>query len=159
MKNAIAIAAGALAAGLLFGLGLTVSGMANPAKVLGFLDLFGNWDPSLAFVMAGALSVTAVGYRLVWRSKAPLLAERFHLPARRDIDARLVLGAVVFGVGWGLVGLCPGPALAALTVGGAPALMFLAAMLAGQLAYGLLGQFSAAPGSSSRPESSRSTGE
>lgn len=128
----------ALAAGLLFGLGLTVSEMLNPAKVLAFLDLFGDWDPSLVFVMAGAVGVTALGYRLAWRRERPLFAERFGAPAATAIDARLALGAALFGVGWGLVGLCPGPSLAALLIGGAPALLFFASMAAGMAGFAWL---------------------
>lgn len=120
-----------LLAGLIFGLGLTVSQMVNPAKVLAFLDVLGDWDPSLSFVMAGALIVTAVGYRLAWRQSQPVFGQRFYLPGNRKIDAQLVVGAVLFGVGWGLVGLCPGPAIAALSLGGLPVLGFLAAMAAG----------------------------
>ena len=97
-----------LIAGILFGLGLLVSGMANPAKVINFLDLAGTWDPSLAFVMAGAIAVALPGYRLVFRRSAPVLSDRFRLPTRTAIDYRLVLGAAVFGIGWGL-GLLPGP--------------------------------------------------
>ena len=97
-------------AGFLFGLGLVIGGMSNPAKVLNFLDLAGSWDPSLAFVMAGALAVTFIGYKLVFRQPRPLLAARFHLPELKQIDRRLVLGAAIFGVGWGLSGFCPGPA-------------------------------------------------
>lgn len=128
----------ALVAGLVFGIGLTVSQMVNPAKVLAFLDVAGNWDPSLAFVMGGALLVTFVGYRLAWRRPKPLLGERFALPTARQIDLPLIAGAVLFGVGWGLVGLCPGPAIAALTLGGWPVLLFVGAMVAGMaLAEGL----------------------
>lgn len=127
----------ALIAGLIFGIGLTISQMVNPAKVLGFLDLFGNWDPSLAFVMGAALVVTAIGYRLVWMRPRPVFEERFQVPGNRKVDARLAIGAVLFGVGWGLVGLCPGPAIAAITIGGGPALIFLGAMIAGVLAYDL----------------------
>ena len=97
-----------LIAGILFGLGLLVSGMANPAKVLNFLDLAGMWDPSLAFVMAGAIAVTLPGYRLVFRRSAPLLSDRFRLPTSTAIDYRLILGAAVFGIGWGRSGFCPG---------------------------------------------------
>ncbi len=121
----------ALLAGLIFGLGLTVSQMVNPAKVLAFLDITGDWDPSLAFVMASALAVTAVGYRVVWRRPSPVFAPHFQTPGNRDIDLRLAIGAVLFGVGWGLVGLCPGPAIAAVTIGGVQALVFLAAMSLG----------------------------
>lgn len=125
----------ALVAGLIFGLGLTVSEMVNPAKVLAFLDLFGNWDPSLAFVMGGALIVTAIGYRLAWTRPKPVFAERFEVPGNRQIDTRLAIGAVLFGVGWGLVGLCPGPAISALTFGGVPVIVFLVAMAAGMAIF------------------------
>ncbi|PWC28338.1 DUF6691 family protein [Teichococcus aestuarii] len=120
-----------LGLGLLFGLGLLVSGMADPAKVLNFLDLGGAWDPSLAFVMAGAVLTTALGYRLVLRRPRPLLAEAFQLPTRRAVDGRLLLGAALFGIGWGLGGFCPGPALASLGLGAPGTLAFLPAMLAG----------------------------
>lgn len=125
----------ALIAGLIFGLGLTTSEMVNPAKVLAFLDLFGNWDPSLAFVMGAALIVTAMGYRLVWTRGRPVFADRFQVPGDRQIDTRLAVGAVLFGIGWGLVGLCPGPAISALTLGGAPVLLFLGAMAVGMGAF------------------------
>src|SRR5262249_10650911 len=107
--------------GLVFGIGLLVSGMSNPAKVLNFLDLggiaTGNWDPSLAFVMAGAVAVTFVGYRIALRRVRPLFGERFHLPAKRELDLRILAGPAIFGVGWGLAGFCPGPALVALGYG------------------------------------------
>jgi uncharacterized membrane protein YedE/YeeE len=121
----------ALIAGLVFGLGLTISQMVNPEKVLGFLDVLGNWDPSLAFVMAGAIAVTFLGYRLVWRLKEPIFSDQFERPANRQIDRSLMSGSVLFGAGWGLVGLCPGPAIVAVTLGGWPSLGFLAAMLTG----------------------------
>lgn len=127
----------ALLAGLVFGLGLTISQMVNPEKVRAFLDIFGNWDPSLAFVMGTALLVTAIGYRLVWTRKRPVFADRFQLSANRKIDARLASGAILLGAGWGLVGLCPGPALAAITIGEAPAFIFLGAMIAGIFAFDL----------------------
>lgn len=117
--------------GLLFGLGLVLSGMSDPAKVLNFLDLAGSWDPSLLFVMAGAAGTTFVGYRLVWRRKAPLLAQRFELPTRTSIDRRLVLGAALFGIGWGLSGFCPGPAWTALPLLAPGTLVFVPAMLVG----------------------------
>jgi uncharacterized membrane protein YedE/YeeE len=124
----------ALASGLLFGLGLIVSGMTNPAKVQNFLDLFGTWDPSLAFVMGGGLAVNAVGYWLiVKRRSGPLLAGSFNLPTRKDLDRDLIVGAGLFGIGWGLVGFCPGPVLTATTIVPAAALPFLAAMLVGML--------------------------
>jgi hypothetical protein len=123
-----------LVSGLVFGLGLVVSGMIDPAKVLNFLDVAGSWDPSLAFVMAGAVAVTFAGYRLVHTRARPLLAERFDLPARRDIDARLMSGAAIFGLGWGLGGYCPGPAVTALGLGAPGTIVFVAAMLAGMWA-------------------------
>ena len=119
-----------LAAGLLFGLGLVVSGLINPAKVLNFLDIGGAWDASLAFTMGAAVLTTAVGYKIAFRGK-PILADGFHLPAATDIDGRLITGAALFGVGWGLVGYCPGPAVASLSLGSASTAVFVAAMLAG----------------------------
>lgn len=139
----------ALFAGLLFGLGLVVSGMVNPAKVIGFLDLFGQWDPSLAFVMGGALIVTAIGYHFVTKNSRPLFEEKFLLPENQTIDARLAVGSVMFGAGWGLVGLCPGPALAAVTLGGLPVLVFLASMGAGVLLFEKLST-DGSPGSGKR---------
>jgi len=127
----------ALIAGLIFGIGLTVSQMVNPEKVRAFLDVFGNWDPSLAFVMGAALLVTAIGYRLVWARSSPVFATKFQVPGNRTVDARLAIGAILFGAGWGLVGLCPGPALAAIIIGGSPAFMFLGAMIAGILVFEL----------------------
>ena len=121
----------ALLAGLVFGFGLTISQMVNPEKVLAFLDLFGDWDPSLAFVMGAALMVTAIGYRVAWQQDKPVFDMRFQVPGNRTIDTRLALGSVLFGVGWGLVGLCPGPAIAAITIGGSSAIIFLLAMIAG----------------------------
>jgi uncharacterized protein len=120
-------------ASLLFGLGLVVSGLASPAKVQNFLDVAGNWDPSLAFTMGGAVLITALGFWIVLKRDRPLFAEVFHLPKATDIDSKLVSGAALFGVGWGLVGYCPGPAIAALTVGGTPTLTFVGAMLVGML--------------------------
>ena len=124
----------ALLAGLLFGCGLVVSGMVNPAKVLGFLDLgaipAGGWDPSLAFVMGGALLVAVPAFAVARRRQAPLCAETFRWPTKHEIDGRLLLGSALFGVGWGLVGFCPGPAFAALLLDGWKAPLFVAAMLA-----------------------------
>jgi uncharacterized protein len=124
-------AASGLIAGLLFGLGLVISGMANPAKVLNFLDVTGVFDPSLALVMAGAAGVTLLGYRLARRRQKPLFDERFHYPARTGIDGRLIAGAAIFGLGWGLAGFCPGPALASLWSTGVSAPLFVACMLVG----------------------------
>jgi uncharacterized membrane protein YedE/YeeE len=120
-----------LLAGLVFGLGLIVSGMANPAKVLGFLDLAGAWDPSLAFVMAGAVAVAALAFAVAKRRTLSWLGAAMKLPTSRDIDRRLVLGSAVFGVGWGIAGFCPGPGLVALGMGEVKALVFVVAMLAG----------------------------
>ena len=121
--------------GLVFGIGLVVAGMSDPAKVLNFLDFAsigtGLWDASLAFVMAAGVAVTFAGYRWLRQRQAPLLAERFHFPANLGVTRRLVVGPLVFGAGWGLVGLCPGPALTALAFGGSSAWLFGAAMLAG----------------------------
>jgi uncharacterized membrane protein YedE/YeeE len=121
----------AFAIGVIFGLGIAVSGMINPAKVLNFFDLAGSWDPSLAFVMGGALLVAVPGYRLVWRRPGPLLDPAFHLPAKRDLDARLIGGAAVFGIGWGIAGFCPGGALPAIGTFRSEVLVFVAALIAG----------------------------
>jgi len=125
----------AYVAGLLFALGLALGGMTQPAKVLGFLDVAGAWDPSLAFVMAGAVAVHALGYRLVARRRSPLFAASFALPTRTDLEPRLVGGGVLFGVGWGLSGYCPGPALTAASSGSLPAIVVAAAMLLGMLLF------------------------
>jgi uncharacterized membrane protein YedE/YeeE len=129
-----------LLAGVIFGLGLLISGMANPAKVQNFLDLAGTFDPSLIFVMAGAVAVTFIGYRLVLKRPKPLLAERFYLPPASIIDGRLLLGAAVFGIGWGLSGFCPGPAIVALPLLAKGTLVFVPAMLAGIAVARLLTQ-------------------
>ncbi|MCK0207614.1 YeeE/YedE family protein [Starkeya koreensis] len=129
-----------LALGLLFGVGLVVSGMSDPAKVLNFLDLAGTFDPSLAFVMGGAVLVAFVGFRLVLARDTPLRAPRFELPTRRDIDARLIVGPALFGIGWGLGGFCPGPAFTALGLGAPGTLVFVPAMLAGMWSARLLAE-------------------
>lgn len=126
---------GAIVAGLLFGIGLVISDMVNPARVLAFLDVAGDWDYSLALVMGGALIPSAIAYRIRAHVQRPVCDVRFHVPGRRDPDTRLIAGAVLFGIGWGLVGLCPGPALAALTTGATPVLIFVATMLAGMVLY------------------------
>jgi uncharacterized membrane protein YedE/YeeE len=126
------------AIGLLFGAGLAVSRMINPERVLGFLDFAGDWDPTLAFVMAGALAVSVPGYLIARRRSSALLGGAMQIPTRNDIDWKLVLGATLFGIGWGLVGFCPGPAIAALSAGLMPAFVFAAAMLAGMAAYRLI---------------------
>ncbi len=125
------------AIGLIFGLGLLLSGMSNPAKVLNFLDLggigAGTWDPSLAFVMAGAVAVTFAGFNFVLKRSQPLFSETFHLPTKSEIDRRIILGPAIFGVGWALAGFCPGPALTALGFGSKAAVLFVAAMLSGMV--------------------------
>ena len=128
----------ALIVGLVFGIGLIVSGMTNPAKVLGFLDLAGRWDPSLALVMGGAILVALPAFWLAARRRQSLLGEPMQLPVATRIDRRLVLGSLAFGTGWGLAGFCPGPALASLAAGGAGPLIFSAAMLAGMAIFELL---------------------
>ncbi len=121
--------------GLLFGTGLVVAGMSDPAKVLSFLDMAaiasGSWDASLAFVMGGGVIIAAIGYQLVWKMRRPLFDEAFHLPNATTIDPTLVMGPAIFGIGWGLVGFCPGPAITALGTGAWQAVLFCAAMLVG----------------------------
>jgi uncharacterized membrane protein YedE/YeeE len=119
--------------GLVFGTGIALSGMINPAKVLNFFDVAGTWDPSLAFVMGGALAVAALGYRLVFRKPAPILDDHFHLPKASAIDARLDGGAAIFGIGWGIAGFCPGGALPALGTGRPEVVIFVLALVAGIL--------------------------
>jgi uncharacterized protein len=118
-------------AGLIFGLGLLISGMANPAKVQSFLDLAGTFDPSLIFVTGGAVVVTFLGYRFTFRRQRPVLVERFSLPTAKDVDGRVVLGSALFGIGWGLSGFCPGPAITSLPLFAKGTLVFVPAMLIG----------------------------
>lgn len=125
----------AFIAGLIFGVGLIVAGMANPAKVLGFLDLAGPWDPSLALVMAGAIGVGVIAFAVARTRSDSLLGLPMQLPTKRTIDARLIGGSLLFGIGWGLAGFCPGPALVALGAGHAKAAVFLAAMLIGMAGF------------------------
>jgi uncharacterized membrane protein YedE/YeeE len=127
-----------LLAGLVFGLGLMVSGMANPAKVLGFLDLAGRWDPSLAFVMAGAIAVGVIAFAVARRRTVSFLGAEMKLPMARHVDRRLVGGGLLFGVGWGVAGFCPGPALVALGMGESKAAVFVVAMLVGMGIFELL---------------------
>ncbi|NPU64778.1 YeeE/YedE family protein [Bradyrhizobium sp. 83012] len=128
--------------GLVFGLGLLLSGMSNPEKVLDFLDLAairsGGWDPSLIFVMAGAVAVTFIGFRLIFRRQRPLLDDRFHLPSSQTLDWRIAIGPAIFGIGWGLAGICPGPAFVALGYGSPAIVLFVVAMLIGMAAARLL---------------------
>ena len=119
------------AAGLVFGIGLIISGMTDPAKVLNFLDILGPWDPSLAFVMGGASVTAFIGYRLIWRRERPVMGSQFDLPDSTAIDAPLLTGAAIFGMGWGLGGFCPGPAWTSLLIGSSGILIFLPAMLVG----------------------------
>ena len=133
----------AFGTGLLFGAGLILSGMTDPGKVIGFLDVTGRWDPSLAFVMAGAIAVGFFGFAFAGRRGRTFLGAALQLPTRRDIDARLVAGSVVFGIGWGLAGFCPGPALVAFGAGFDKAAAFVAAMLAGMAIYSALERITA----------------
>jgi uncharacterized protein len=141
-----------LLSGLVFGFGLSLSGMVDPARVRGFLDVTGDWDPSLVFVLGGAVVVATIGYRLSLRLQRPALDDLFHLPTKTTIDAPLLIGSAIFGVGWGLAGLCPGPAVASLTLGLPPTFLFVAAMLVGMIIHDrLLGRIVPA----SRPKGTR----
>lgn len=136
MNHSILRVSAALASGLIFGLGLSLSGMLNPARVQAFLDVFGNWDPSLAFVLGGAVAVAFIGVRAAQRMGQPVLDDMFHLPTNQTIDAPLIIGSVLFGLGWGIGGFCPGPAIASLSVAAftssAPqVILFVLAMLVG----------------------------
>lgn len=134
MKN-LARNLASLAAGLIFGLGLAISGMLDPARVRGFLDLFGAWDPSLIFVLGGAVAVSAIGYAASRKMERPVLDAAFRWPTRSDVDRSLIFGAALFGIGWGIAGLCPGPAIASLSLGLPAILAFTIAMLAGVLVH------------------------
>ena len=125
----------AFASGLIFGLGLVISQMVNPAKVLAFLDVFGDWDPTLAVVMGAAVAASALGHFVAKRRGVPVFASRLEIPMRRDLEPRLLAGAAIFGVGWGLVGFCPGPALTALPLGLWQVFVFVASMLAGMALF------------------------
>lgn len=127
-----------LLAGLVFGLGLLVSGMANPAKVLGFLDLGGAWDPSLALVMAGAIAVGFIGFVFANKRTVSLMGAEMKLPTARHVDRRLVIGSMLFGIGWGIAGFCPGPGLVGLGLGESKAIVFVVAMLVGMLVFEFL---------------------
>ena len=135
----------ALVAGLVFGIGLIISGMTDPSKVIGFLDLAGRWDPSLGVVMGGAILVGVVAFQFAKGREKSLLGDVMRLPTARQIDRRLVLGGLAFGTGWGLAGYCPGPALVAAAQGGTQALTFVAAMLAGMAAYEIHDRLAAKP--------------
>lgn len=135
IKNQSAQVLLAFGAGMLFAIGLIVSQMVNPAKVLNFLDIAGAWDPTLAFVMGGAILVTMPAFRFVLKRPHPVFGSKFYLPTRSDIDTRLVAGAVLFGIGWGITGLCPGPAITALASGLLPVVGFLLAMTVGAFVH------------------------
>jgi uncharacterized membrane protein YedE/YeeE len=128
----------ALISGLIFGAGLTLSQMTNPDKVLNFLDITGNWDPSLLFVMIGALSVTTLCFRIILKRNQPLFDQKFYLATKTDIDKPLIMGAAVFGIGWGLAGYCPGPVMAGLGLGNPEAWVLLLSIYAGFIAYRLI---------------------
>ena len=126
MKNILALISGSI-----FGLGLTISSMTNPDKVLGFLDLFNNWDPSLAFVMGGAIIITAPMLFVLTKNKNLILSKEIHLPTNKEIDKKLIIGSLIFGLGWGLVGLCPGPAISSLALLEVPSIIFVIFMFIG----------------------------
>jgi len=141
MKSALA----AFVAGLVFAVGLAISGMTQPGKVTAFLDFFGNWDPSLALVMMGAIAVHATLYRLIRQRSTPLFTATFSVSTRSELDPRLIGGAVLFGTGWGLAGFCPGPAVTSLASGHTSVITFVAAMLAGMFLYKLVDRARAPP--------------
>ena len=136
----------ALATGILFGLGLAISEMINPEKVLAFLDVAGNWDPSLAFVMGGAVGVTLLTFRFVLKLDKPLVATRFEIPTSQDIDKPLLAGAAIFGIGWGIAGYCPGPAIASLTIGSIEPPVFVLAFIVGNFCSVLLDRYTMSDG-------------
>lgn len=146
-----------LLSGSMFGAGLTVSGMTLPERVIGFLDFSGSWNPSLALVMLGAIGVHAILYVVVRRRRAPLYDAHFHIPTRRDLDARLIVGAAIFGLGWGLAGYCPGPALTSAAAGSFPAILFVAAMTAGMILEHAIGAIPSSYWEQLTWKSSRST--
>jgi len=127
-----------LLAGVIFGIGLAISGMTQPQKVIGFLDIFGNWDPTLLFVMVGAIIVHFIGYKLVLKRRSPLFAVKFHVPTRQDINPRLLGGAAIFGMGWGLGGYCPGPAVTSITTGWSTVSAFIIFMIVGMFVFNKL---------------------
>jgi uncharacterized membrane protein YedE/YeeE len=145
MKNTTALRASEFGVGLLFGWGLMISGMTDPGKVLGFLDLAGAWDPSLAFVMGGAIAVGLIAFAAARKRTTNLLGGALHLPKSRDIDRPLVVGALLFGAGWGLAGFCPAPAIVSMAAGQPKALLFVVAMLAGMAIFELTDRLSRRP--------------
>ncbi|MGX5845080.1 DUF6691 family protein [Mesorhizobium sp. ArgA1] len=135
MTHSVPRLATAMASGLIFGLGLSFSGMLDPVRVQGFLDVFGPWDPSLAFVLGGAVTVAAIGVVVSRRRARPAFDAEFHLPGTRGIDRRLVVGSAMFGIGWGIAGFCPGPAISALALGKAEVIVFVVAMVLGMIVH------------------------
>lgn len=135
MNRTILQFAAALASGIVFGFGLSLSGMLNPARIQGFLDVFGNWDPSLAFVLGGAVAVAFIGVQAMKKMRRPAFDDSFHVPTNRRIDGPLVIGSALFGLGWGIGGFCPGPAVASLSVGIPQTVLFVVAMLIGMTVY------------------------
>lgn len=127
-----------LLAGVIFGIGLAISGMTQPQKVIGFLDLFGNWDPTLLFVMVGAIAVHFIGYKIILKRRSPLFDTQFHMPTRSDINPRLLGGAAIFGIGWGLGGYCPGPAVTSITTGWSTVSTFIIFMIVGMFVFNKL---------------------
>jgi uncharacterized membrane protein YedE/YeeE len=124
--------------GLIFSLGLGVSGMTQPQKVIGFLDLFGEWNPALAFVMIGAIGLHAILFPIITKRKSPILVDQFHLPNKSDLDGRLIVGALLFGMGWGLGGFCPGPGIVSLASGNSSSFVFVSSMVGGMLVFHFL---------------------
>lgn len=135
MKQTIKQNGLALIAGIIFGVGLGLSQMIDRQRVLGFLDLAGNWDPTLLFVLGGAVAVTVISFRFVLNRNTPLLGSQFYLPTRQDIDGRLIAGAALFGIGWGIAGYCPGPGIAALAIGDRNPVFFLLSMVVGMIVF------------------------
>jgi uncharacterized membrane protein YedE/YeeE len=144
----------AFVSGVIFAIGLAIGGMTKPAKVAGFLDFTGNWDPSLIFVMGGAVMVHALLYRLIRHRPTPLFAAAFSVPTRKDIDARLIGGAALFGLGWGLSGFCPGPAITSLASGKSPVMIFVVSMIVGMYLYSLVDKLWTRPQTAPRKEPS-----
>jgi len=145
--------------GVVFAVGLGIGGMTQPAKVIGFLDFAGNWDPSLAFVMIGAISIHAFLYRVIRKRPSPLFSPAFSLPTRTDIDLSLVGGAVIFGLGWGLAGFCPGPALTSIGSGNSSPVIFSVAMIAGMFLYGFIGALRPRRGEGAKSLGGRTTAD
>lgn len=138
MINVFKLGLGPLIGGILFSIGLGISGMTEPAKIISFLDVFGNWDPSLIFVMVGAIGVNAVFHRFIIKKANPLFESKFYLPTKKSLDKKLILGSALFGIGWGVTGLCPGPGLASVSTGNPYSLAFLTALIIGMMSVKIL---------------------